>query len=91
MVKYEIRATVCEVSEIGMHVEPEPMSDGEESLSPVNGMGRILVAFPDGGRANGRSAKYARAFGALIGVKGAVVVTVETGRRMRSTKRRTGV
>lgn len=69
------RATVEEVSAIGMRVDPLPMADGEESIAPCDGLGTVLLGFSNA--PHGSSSVLARAFGSVFGLRGAVKITVE--------------
>lgn len=70
------RATVAAVSSTDVTLEVEPAKDGEEPITPRDGFDHIHVNVP--GAANGEDiGAVLRAFGALIGIKGAVRITIE--------------
>lgn len=70
--RIEIRATVRNVSEVGVSLEPLPDAENDEAITPVNGEGHIWISFaPD------ENGEKARAFGALMKREGAVRITVE--------------
>jgi hypothetical protein len=68
----EIRATVQSVTEVGVLLEPELDAAKDMAIEPVRDDGCIWISFvPD------EKGEKARAFGALMLVKGAVRITVE--------------
>lgn len=67
--KIEILAKVVEVSEVGVKLELVKRADGDESISPIDGLGHVFVACDD--------AETLRTFGALFGLDNGVCVTVE--------------
>jgi hypothetical protein len=70
------RATVTAVSSTDVTLEVEPAKDGEEPITPRDGFNRIHVNVP--GATNGDDiGPVLRAFGALIGIKVAVRITIE--------------
>jgi hypothetical protein len=73
------RATVDSVSSVDMHLKVIPAGDGEEPIEPTDGFGRICVNVPGATNAEDVGAVL-RAFGALIGICGAVRITIEPDR-----------
>jgi hypothetical protein len=68
----EIRATVQSVTEVGVSLEPEPDAEKDMAIEPVRNDGCVWISFaPD------ENGEKARAFGAIMLVKGAVKITIE--------------
>ena len=77
--KIVYRATVEEVSQVDIAFKVIAAADGEEPITPVDGFNRIRVNVP--GAANAEDVgEVLRAFGALIGLEGAVRLTIEPDR-----------
>jgi hypothetical protein len=68
-VKIELKAKVVEVSSIGVYLEVEEASDGDESIMPTDGMSRTFVACDD--------VATLRTFGAVLFIENGVRITVE--------------
>jgi hypothetical protein len=70
------RATVEGVSSVDVTIEAIPASDGEEPIVRGQIDGQLLVNVP--GAANAEDVgETLRAFGALVGLRGAVRITIE--------------
>jgi hypothetical protein len=70
------RATVEEVSQVDIALKVLPSSDGEEPITPRDGFDRIRVNVPGAANA-GDVGAVLRAYGAVIGIDGAVRITIE--------------
>jgi len=71
------RATVEAVSSVDVTLELLSAHDGETPIEPVDGFGNVRVNIPGAANADDVG-DVQRAFGALIGIKGAIKVTIES-------------